>query len=81
MTEKITVVEALSRAGKPLSGQQLLAAAGYPSDSNTEDLERFFLDLRDATFVEKTVVTLDRTDDDQDWFALTEKDDQSAWKG
>ena len=81
MTEKLTVVEALKQAGKPLSGQQLLQAAGYPSDSNTEDLERFFLDLRDATLVEKTVATLDRDDDSQDWFALTENDDQPARKG
>lgn len=81
MAEKLTVVEALKRTGEPLSGQQLLAASGYPSDSNTEDLESFFLDLRDATLVEKTVVRLDRDDDGQDWFALTENDDQPVRKG
>ncbi|MCU0189282.1 restriction endonuclease subunit S, partial [Citrobacter freundii] len=44
----IKVAETLKQAGKPLSGQQLLAAAGYPSDSNTEQLEQFFLDIRNA---------------------------------
>ena len=38
----IKVTEALRAAGKPLSGQELLIAAGYPNDCNTEDLERFF---------------------------------------
>lgn len=64
------VVEALKQAGEPLSGQQLLAAAGYPSDSSTDQLEQFFLDLRDALTIEKSIVKLERGDDSQDWFAL-----------
>ena len=44
----IKVTEALKQAREPLSGQQLLIAAGYPSDSNIEQLEQFFLDIRDA---------------------------------
>lgn len=64
------VVEALKQAGEPLSGQQLLAAAGYPSDSNTEQLEQFFLDIRDALTIEESIVKLERSDDSQDWFAL-----------
>ncbi|MFY0405285.1 restriction endonuclease subunit S [Pantoea dispersa] len=66
----IKVVEALKHAGEPLSGQQLLAAAGYPSDSSTEQLEQFFLDIRDALVIEESIVKLDRGDDSQDWFAL-----------
>ncbi|EFP4583678.1 restriction endonuclease subunit S [Salmonella enterica] len=68
----ITVVEALKQVGKPLSGQQLLAAAGYSSDSNTEDLERFFLDIRESLTNQKSITRLERSDDGQDWFSLTD---------
>jgi type I restriction enzyme S subunit len=70
MSKPIKVVEALKHAGEPLSGQQLLAAAGYPSDSSTEQLEQFFLDIRDALVIDESIVKLDRGDDSQDWFAL-----------
>ena len=66
----IKVVEALKYAGKPLSGQQLFAAAGYPSDSGTDLLEQFFLDIRYSLAIEKTIVKLERGDDSQDWFEL-----------
>lgn len=66
----IKVVEALKQAGEPLSGQQLLAAAGYPSDSNTEQLEQFFLDIREALTIDESIVKLKRSNDSQDWFAL-----------
>lgn len=66
----IKVVDALERAGEPLNGQQLLAAAGYPNDSSTEQLEQFFLDIRDALTIEESIVKLKRGDDCQDWFAL-----------
>nr|WP_202631313.1 restriction endonuclease subunit S [Pantoea ananatis] len=68
----IKVVEALIQAGEPLSGQQLLAAAGYPGDSSTDDLEKFFLDMRQALTVEKSIVKLERSEDGQDWFSLAE---------
>lgn len=68
----IKVVEALRQAGEPLSGQQLLAAAGYPGDSSTDDLEKFFLDIRQALIFEKSIVKLERKDDGQDWFSLAE---------
>lgn len=70
----IKVVEALKQAGEPLSGQRLLAAAGYPDNSNTEELELFFLDLRDALAIEKSIVKLERNEDGQDWFALAKAD-------
>lgn len=38
----IKVTEALRTANKPLTGQELMAAAGYPSNSGTEQLERVF---------------------------------------
>ncbi|MGJ7118940.1 restriction endonuclease subunit S [Morganella morganii] len=66
----IKVVEALKQAGEPLNGQQLLAAAGYPNDSNTDQLEQFFLDLRNALAIEKSILKLERGSDSQDWFAL-----------
>lgn len=68
--QRIKVVEVLKQTGKPLSGQQLLVAAGYPSDSSTDQLEQFFLELRDALTIEKSIVKLERDDDSQDWFAL-----------
>lgn len=68
----IKVVDALEEAKQPLSGQQLLAAAGYPSDSSTDQLEQFFLDIREALTIDKTIVKLERSNDDQDWFALAE---------
>lgn len=69
--KNIRVVDVLKRVGKPLSGQELLKEARYPSDSNTDQLERFFLDIRDA-LDEKTIVKIERTDDGQDWFGLME---------
>ncbi|MCK0714933.1 restriction endonuclease subunit S [Chromohalobacter sarecensis] len=68
----IKVVEALKQAGTPLSGQQLLAAAGYPSNSKTEELEQFFLDIRQALSHDKSIVKLERSEDGQDWFSLAE---------
>ena len=66
----IKVAEALKQAGEPLSGQQLLAAAGYTSDSNTDQLEQFFLDIRNALAIEKSIEKLERDVDSQDWFTL-----------
>ena len=72
----IKVVDALKQANEPLSGQQLLAAAGYPSDSNTDQLEQFFLDIRDSLAIERSIVKLERDDDSQDWFTLAEGSQQ-----
>ncbi|WP_345848919.1 restriction endonuclease subunit S [Shewanella algae] len=73
MSKKIIkVVEALKEAKKPLNGQGLLAAAGYPKDSSTEQLEQFFLDIRKALNVDKSIIKLERSEDGQDWFALAE---------
>jgi type I restriction enzyme S subunit len=73
MSKKIIkVVEALKEAKKPLNGQGLLAAAGYPKDSSTEQLEQFFLDIRKALNADKSIIKLERSDDGQDWFALAE---------
>ncbi|EOE6708934.1 restriction endonuclease subunit S [Acinetobacter baumannii] len=66
----IKVAEALKQAGEPLSGQQLLVAAGYASDSSTDQLEQFFLDIRNALAVERSIVKLERDSNGQDWFAL-----------
>jgi len=78
MTQKIIkVVEALQQAGKPLNGQQLLAAAGYSSDSDTADLEQFFLDIREALISKKSIVKLERSNDSQDWFTLAETKSKS----
>lgn len=65
----IKVTDALKSAGKSLSGQELLAAAGYPTDSSTEQLEQFFLDIREA-LSEKHIVKQNRDSSGQDWFML-----------
>ena len=70
----IKVADALKLAGKPLSGQQLLAEAGYPSDSDTDQLEQFFLDIREAMTIHGTIVKVERSDDDQDWFTLADSE-------
>ncbi|WP_019458579.1 restriction endonuclease subunit S [Acinetobacter sp. GG2] len=76
MTKQIlNVTDALKQVGKPLSGQQLLMAAGYPLDSSTDQLEQFFLDIRNALVIEKSIVKLERDGNSQDWFALV-KDSQ-----
>ncbi|QQN33506.1 restriction endonuclease subunit S [Rahnella aceris] len=68
----IPVVEALKQVAGPLTGQQLLTAAGYPIDSTTEELEKFFLDIRESLIREKSILKLERSDDGQDWFALAD---------
>lgn len=72
MNKEIEVFDALKAAGKPLSGQQLLSAAGYSTDSSTEKLEQFFLDVRDALTMRKTIIKMERSADGQDWFDLAE---------
>ncbi len=42
----IPVIEALRSAKKSLTAQALLAEAGYPTDAESELVERFFLDIR-----------------------------------
>lgn len=69
----ITVTLALEAANKPLTGQQLMTAAGYPRNSTTEQLESFFLDIRDA-LEQQRIVKLPRDENSQDWFALSNKE-------
>ena len=71
MTPKqiIPVHEALRAAGKPLTGQDLLASAGYPSDANTQQLEQFFLDIRQQLEL-KTITRNRRENSDEDWFEV-----------
>lgn len=70
-TSIIKVSDALKEADRPLSGQELLTAAGYPNDSTTEELEQFFLDVRDSIGSNK-IIKQDRDNSGQDWFALAE---------
>ncbi|PZP09382.1 MAG: restriction endonuclease subunit S [Pseudomonas protegens] len=66
----IKISAALEAAGKPLSGQELLEAAGYPSDSGIDSLESFFLDIRES-LEEGAIIKLPRDEDSQDWFAIS----------
>ncbi|MNH42561.1 hypothetical protein D3C79_1042840 [compost metagenome] len=65
----VGVLKALEAAGKPLTGQQLLVAAGYPLDSSADQLEQFFLDIR-SVLAEKKVIKQSRDSAGQDWFTL-----------
>lgn len=71
MTPKqiISVYEVLNAAGRALSGQELLANAGYPSDASTQQLEQFFLDIRQQLEL-KTITRNRRENSDQDWFEV-----------
>lgn len=46
-TNKKPILEVLKIAKKPLKSQELLSQAGYPNDAPTEELEQFFLDIRE----------------------------------
>ncbi len=67
--EPISIVEALKRAPHPLSSQELLTQAGYPKDIATEELELFFLEVREH--LENARITRVRIGYD-DFFALAE---------
>lgn len=79
MTPKkvIPVFEALQAAGKALSGQELLASAGYPSDASTQQIEQFFLDIRQQLEL-KTIIRNRRDNSDQDWFEVSTPERDSA---
>jgi len=44
----IPIVEALGESETPLSSQELISAAGYPNNATTDQIECFFLDIRQA---------------------------------
>ena len=46
--EIIPIVDALREVEESLSSQELLQAAGYPNDSSTDQIEAFFLDIRES---------------------------------
>jgi type I restriction enzyme S subunit len=67
----IKIIEALKISGTPLSGQELLHASGYPSDSSTLLLEKFYLDLRNE-LDSKRILKQKRDASGQDWFVLAD---------
>ena len=73
MSEKIkSVYDTLKEAGNPLSGQALLSAAGYPRNSSTQQLEDFFLDIRES-LESKLIIKKLRDENDQVWFTLAKE--------
>lgn len=64
----IPIVDVLKQSEKPLSAQQLLSAAGYPNNANTDQIEQFFLDIRKA-INDKQLKTW--RENDQDYFKVT----------
>ncbi len=45
--EIIPIIEALKNAQKPLETKELFELSGYPSDAETDIVEKFFLDIRE----------------------------------
>lgn len=73
--EIVSIAEALKNANKSLSGQELFIAAGYPSDATTEQLEQFFLDIREQ--LDKTILRYRPDGSTQDWFELIKPSSES----
>ena len=44
----ISVIQALKNVGKELSSEQLFIEAGYPTDADSEMVEKFLVDIRDS---------------------------------
>lgn len=63
----ISVVLALQETNRQLSTAQLFQAAGYPSEAESEKVEDFFVDLRDA--INNNQVKKVRLNN-EDWFSL-----------
>lgn len=63
------IIEALKAAGQPLSSQDLLAQAGYPGNADTDQLEIFFLDIREQ--LNAKTITRERKGD-KEFFAIAE---------
>ncbi len=63
----IPVIQALKNEKSPLTAQDLLTKAGYPHDATTNQVEPFFLDIRDALQAKK--ITHNRVGD-EDVFEL-----------
>lgn len=65
----VPIIEALKAAGQPLSSQDLLVQSGYPGDAGTEQLEAFFLDIREQ--LNAKAITRNRQGD-KEFFAIAE---------
>jgi len=63
------IIEVLKAAGQPLSSQDLLTQAGYPGDADTDQLETFFLDIREQ--LNAKTITRERKGD-KEFFAIAE---------
>jgi type I restriction enzyme S subunit len=64
---RISVMQALKDAGKELSSEQLFRAAGFPVDAESELVEEFFVEIRDAL---KNKQLQRRREGNSDWFSL-----------
>jgi len=65
----LPIIEVLKVAGQPLSSQDLLVQSSYPSDAGTEQLEAFFLDIREQ--LNAKTITRNRQGD-QEFFSIVE---------
>ncbi|MGC1375687.1 MAG: restriction endonuclease subunit S [Anaerolineales bacterium] len=65
--EKIGVIKALENAAGELSADALFQAAGYPPEAESELVEEFFVELRDALKSGQIAV---RRSEHSDWFLL-----------
>lgn len=65
----LLIIEALKAAGQPLSSQDLLVQSGYPGDAGTEQLEAFFLDIREQL---NAKAIMRNRQGDQEFFSIAE---------
>lgn len=65
--EQIDIAEVLQTAERELSSDELLIAAGYPGDADSESIEEFLVAVRDA-LKNKKITRVRRND--EDWFSV-----------
>lgn len=67
----VPILDVLKKTGNALSSQELFINAGYPNDSGTLEIEKFFLDVRENLSLGK-INRIRR--DDEDFFQIIDRD-------
>jgi type I restriction enzyme, S subunit len=65
---RIGIIQILQETGEELSAEELFLSSGYPKDAESELVEEFFVEVRDA-LINKQIKK--RRHDDMDWFSLS----------
>lgn len=65
--KRISILQALQEAREELSSEQLFLAVGFPPDAGSEQVEEFFVEIRDAMINQQIQK---RRQNNTDWFSL-----------